>query len=171
MKIRLLAVLLLEMSVVGLTQDSPSSPWKEYIYPDNGFAITLPGDPHPHKSSQMQNGVAYSVPLSDGIGFSLHTMEVNERCVEAVRSQSATYEKIKNAPSNGFKAISFREVSGAGFTGVEFVQQVPNGKIDFERWVCGSCRLYVLASAWNPSQSEPKELRRILDSFRVITSK
>ena len=97
-------------------------------------------------------------------------MPANENCVNAVHSQSATYEKNKDAPPNGFKAISFREVGGTGYTGVEFVQQVPNGKIDYERWVCGSRRLYVFASAWNPGESEPRELRRIVDSFRILTN-
>ncbi len=40
--------------------------WKEYIFADDGFAITLPSDPHPHKSPQVPNGMAYSVPLSSG---------------------------------------------------------------------------------------------------------
>jgi hypothetical protein len=58
-----------------------------------------------------------------------------------------------------------------GTTESSFAQQVPTGKIDHERWVCGSHRLYVLASHWNPGESEPKDLRRIVDSFRVITKK
>jgi len=176
MKLGFIALVLLQVSIVGLAQDDTPSPrWKEYVYSENGFAITLPGDPHPHKSSQMPNGTAYSVELPDGAGFSLHTMEANDRCVDSVRSQSDIYAKNKadsaGAKSNGFKAISFREVTGSGYTGVEFVQQVPTGKIDYERWVCGPHRLYVFASAWNPGGSEPKELRRIVDSFRVITRK
>jgi len=138
MKLGLLALVLIEMLTRGVPQDSrPSSVWKEYVYSEKDFAITLPDDPHPHKSSQMQNGTAYSVPLAGGAGFSLHTMEADS-CANVVRSQSAMYEKNKNAPPNGFKAMSFREVNGTGYTGVEFVQQVPTGKIDYERWVCGS---------------------------------
>lgn len=171
MKLRLFALVFLEILAFGPAQDSPMPyAWKEYVYSENGFAITLPSDPHPHKSSQMPNGTAYSVPLSNGAGFSLHTMEANDTCVNAVQSERATYEKNKDAPPSGFRAISFREVGGAGFTGVEFVQQVPDGKIDFERWVCGSHRLYVFASAWSPRESEPKELRRIVDSFRILTN-
>ena len=81
------------------------------------------------------------------------------------------YEKNKDAPSNGFKAISFREVNGTGYSGVEFVQLVPTGKIGYERWVRGLRRLFVFSSAWKPGESEPKELRRILDSFRIVTKK
>lgn len=176
MELWVIAVVLLQVSIVGLAQDSrPSSGWKEYVYSENGFAITFPGDPHPHKSTQMPNGTAYSVQLSNGAGFSLHTMEANDTCADAIRTQSDFYAKHKAdstaAQPDGFKAISFREVAGNGYTGIEFFQQVPTGKIDYERWVCDAQRLFVLASAWNPGESEPKELRRIVDSFRVITKK
>jgi hypothetical protein len=176
MKLGIIAVVLLQVSMVRVAQDDkPSLEWKEYVYSENEFAITLPDDPHPHKSSQMPNGTAYSVQLSNGSGFSLLTMEANDRCVDAVRNQSNVYAKNKAdsaaTQSSGFKAISFRDVTGSGYTGVEFVQQVPTGKIDYERWVCGPHRLYVLASAWNPGESEPKELRHVVDSFRVITKK
>ena len=121
----------------------------------------------------MPNGTAYSASLSGGATFSLQTMEANDKCVDAVRSQSEVYVKNKADPaaaeSSGFKAISFREINGSGYTGVEVVQQVPTGKIDYERWICAANRLYILASTWNPGESEPKELRRIVDSFRVLT--
>jgi hypothetical protein len=58
--------------------------WKEYIFADDGFAITLPSDPHPHKSPQVANGMAYSVPLSNGARFPLYTEKrmtrVRKRC-------------------------------------------------------------------------------------------
>ncbi|HEY6371996.1 MAG TPA: hypothetical protein VIX37_15570 [Candidatus Sulfotelmatobacter sp.] len=170
MKIGLWAVILLETSVVGLAQVSPpSSPWKEYVYPQNSFAITLPSDPHPHKSTQMPNGMAYSVPLSSGARFSLVTEEANDKCVDTVRGQ---LDNAKNtAEARGFTVISFREVEGTGYAGVEFVQKVPTGKIDYERWTCAAKRLYVFASDWDPGESEPKELRRIVDSFRIVTGK
>jgi hypothetical protein len=176
-KFGLLAVVLLQMSIVGLARDdAPSSGWKEYVYSEDEFAITLPGDPHPHKSSQMPNGTVYLLQLSSGAIFSLHTMEANDKCVDAVRSQSDIYAKNKadsaTSTSKGFKAISFREVTGSGYTGVEFIQQVPPaGRLDYERWVCGPHRLYVLAFAWSPDESEPRELRRIVDSFRLVTKK
>jgi hypothetical protein len=89
-----------------------------------------------------------------------------------VREQSEKYEKNKDAPpSKEFKMISFREVSGTGYSGIEFVQQVPNGRIDYERWICGGIRLYIFTSGWSPDEPEPKELRRIVDSFRVIPTK
>jgi hypothetical protein len=175
-KLGLFAVVLVQMSIVGLARDdTPSSEWKEYVYSEHEFAMTLPGDPRPHKSSQMPNGTVYLLQLSSGAIFSLHTMEANDKCVDAVRSQSDIYAKNKAdsaaSTSKGFKAISSREVTGSGYTGVEFVQQVPTGRLDYERWVCGPHRLYVLAFSWSPDESEPKELRRIVDSFRVVTKK
>jgi hypothetical protein len=169
MKLGLFTAFFVATQIIGVAQDSPSSPaWREYVYPENSFAITLPTDPHPHKSAQVPNGTAYSVRLSSA-SFILVTTEANERCVEAVRSQSAMWEKWKNGPLEGFRGISFREVEGPGYTGVEFVQQVPSGSIDYERWVCGAHHMYVFASQWGSSKSKPNDLRRIVDSFRILT--
>jgi TonB family protein len=142
------------------------SDWKEYVYTEDAFAISLPGDPHPHKSSQMPNGMAYSVPLSNGAGFSLYAMEATDSCGDAVRSESDKAGSDEGR-SKGFKTISVRQIAGTGYTGIEFLQQIPTGKIDYERWLCSANRLYILTSTWNPSEQEPKELRRIVDSFRV----
>jgi hypothetical protein len=168
-----LLALLVSVSIIGTAQEkTPSSEWKEYVYSENAFAIALPSDPHPHKSSQMANGTVYLVPLPDEANFSLHTVAANDRCIEAVRSQKEIYEKKKTGSAgsqSGFTAMSFQEVKGSGYTGVEFVQKLPTGRMDYERWVCGAHRLYILASSWNPEEPEPKDLHRIVDSFRIIT--
>jgi hypothetical protein len=168
-----LFALILHLSLIGVAQEKRSfSEWKDYVYSENAFAITLPSDPSPHKSSQMANCTAYSVTLSNGEKFSLHTMEANGKCIEAVRGQKEIYEKNKAGSADGqsgFKAVSFQEVTGNGYTGVEFVQKLPNGRMDYERWICGAQRLYVLASIWNPGEPEPKDLRRIVESFRIVT--
>ena len=86
--------------------------WKEYVYAENEFAITLPSDPHPHKSLQMPNGTAYTVSLPGGAAFSLHTMQASDYCSQALDAQAAAYAKRKRSSTapetNGFKAISFR---------------------------------------------------------------
>jgi hypothetical protein len=161
------------LSMVGMAQDKiPASEWKEYVYSEDAFAITLPSDPHPHKSSQMANGTVYLVPFPNEANFSLHTMEANDRCIEAVHSQKEAYEKNKAGPAggkSGFKAMSFQEIIGSGYTGVEFVQKLPTGRMDYERWVCGARHLYILASTWNPGEPESKDLRRIVNSFRILS--
>lgn len=144
--------------------------WKEYTFADDGFAITLPSDPHPHKTPQVPNGMAYSVPLSSpGAQFSLYTEEANDRCVDTVRGQLGNAKST--AESHGYTLISFRELQGTGYAGVEFVQKVPAGKIDYERWICAADRLYLFTADWNPDGSEPKELQRIVDSWHVVSSR
>ena len=170
-----LAVLILQFSAAVSAQTSPAAKWKEYVYPDNGFAITLPSDPHPHKSSQMPNGTAYSVQLPTGTGLSLHTMQVAGDCNNALDKQAELYAEHKNgaapAESSGFKVSSFRRVKGDGYDAVELIQQVPDGKMDYERWVCAPHRLYVFVSEWSPSDRQPPDIMRIVDSFRLLTVK
>jgi len=148
--------------------------WKEYVYPENGFAITLPRDPHPHESSQMQHGTAYSVTFTGGSGLSLHTTTAHEKCAPILEAQADHAKHMMesgSAESNGFKALSLREVVGTGYKGFEFVQQVPNGKFDYERWVCSGDRLFVFASAWSSGEQQPTEISRIITSFRILVKK
>ena len=172
-RLGLVAVVFLHtLTITAAAQQSSQSPvWKEYVYEENGFAITLPDDPHPHKSQVVRDGTAYRVELFKGVFFSVHSTTADPKC-DSVREQSDRYAKNKDAPpQNGFKAISFSDVAGSGYTGIEFVQQVPNGRIDYERWVCGANRLYIFISGWSSGEPEPKDLRRILNSFRVIPTK
>ena len=60
---------------------------------------------------------------------------------------------------------------GNGFDAVELVQQVPNGNMDYERWICSPGRLYVVTSEWNASEQQPPEIERIVASFRLLTAK
>jgi hypothetical protein len=174
-KLRLTAILILSFVIAGLSQtNSQQVEWKEYVYPEHGFAVTLPNDPHPHKSSQMPDGTTYSVSLPGGARLSLHTMKASDNCVQvAIDSQASAYKRRTSnsvaAESNGFKAISFREANGSGYRGIEFVQQVPNGQMDYERWMCAPNRLYVFTSAWNSSEQQPHEIERIVKSFRLLT--
>ncbi len=146
--------------------------WKEYVYPENGFAITLPSDPHPHESSQMSQGTAYSVNLPGGSVLSLHTMTASGNCWQVLEAQAKDARhrmEAGTAESNGFKALSVKEIAGTGYKGFQFVQQVPNGQMDYERWVCSAHRLFVFAATWRRrGEQQSTEIDRIVNSFRVL---
>src|SRR5437016_10909986 len=57
--------------------------WKEYVYAVDGFAMTLPKPPvPPHKDSQMPDGTAYSVHLSDELTVGLHVGNFPDGCAQ-----------------------------------------------------------------------------------------
>ena len=53
----------------ALPSQNRTSSWKEYAYPSEGFAITLPTDPSPHDDATMPEMRAYTVHLSLQVGF------------------------------------------------------------------------------------------------------
>lgn len=172
---KILPIILIGPFLFGITvfaqTNSQGEQWKDYSYPENEFTITLPSDPHPHASSQMPNGTAYTVSLSTG-GLSLHTMKAVENCEEGLKAQKQLYAS-RNAgsaktASGGFKAIYFRNITGVDYNAIEFLQQVPNGRMDYERWICGEHRLFVIVASWNSGQQQPRELERIVKSFRLL---
>ena len=164
-----LVLLLLAQAAAQALSDKS---WQEYKYPENGFAITLPGDPHPHKSTQMPHGTAYTVTFSGGSGLSIHTMPAAGTCTQLLDSQAANAKRSMRSGSQvkGFKLTWFNDVEGSGYKGFELVQQVPNGQMDYERWVCGAHRLFVFGSQWKPGEKQPEEISRIVNSFHLLSA-
>lgn len=66
MRVTATAVLLFALSVSALAFGQQEKPtWKEYTYPADGFALTVPTAPKPHHSPVLPGATAYAVPLDN----------------------------------------------------------------------------------------------------------
>ena len=59
--------------------------WKEYAYPIDGFAITLPDAPNPHKDTQLPDGTAYTVHLPGEHYVTLHVRKLLRRVLRSAQ--------------------------------------------------------------------------------------
>ena len=144
--------------------------WKEYIYPNDGFAITLPSEPTPHKDAQFPD-LQISVYTSGGV--TLRVEVAPNGCESAITTQAEIIEDIKAGrkkpdPEFRLNATSVKRGKGEGHLFLEFEQTVPNSMNDYERWYCVEKKLFVFSSVWPVGQTKPANVERIVRSFRLL---
>ncbi len=152
--------------------------WKEYVYPDDGFAILAPDAPGRHKSSQVSDGNAYVFSLTDH-SAALTVANFPNGCSAAftqyLTSVRTTMKQLKegtlDASKTGFRPdpSSVKEITVGGYPASEYQQEVlKTGQMDYERWLCVGKRLYVLVAAWPRGAARPADVDRIANSLRLL---
>jgi hypothetical protein len=171
---------------VGSAQTRPKTSnvakpqWREYAYPKDGFAITLPEKPDPHKAPQFSDGTIYTVHFGRDVTFSLHVGtfptgcgDVFDEYLTAVRRSIPQMKKGEWTGSNpSFRGdpSSVRERDVEGYLTVEHEQEVRTGEETFssyERWQCVDKKLYVFTAKWPGGLVRPNAVGQIVDSFRL----
>ena len=164
------ALVLAEASFGQVVEGNGQASWKEYTYPNDGFAITFPSEPSTHKDAQFPD-LQINVYTSGGV--TLRAEVAPNGCDSAITSQAEGIEHFKTGqkkPNPGFQldAASVRQGSLEGHPFLEFEQTVPNGMKDFERWYCVEKKLYVFSSVWPAGQAKPATIERVVRSFRLL---
>ena len=169
----------------ALAQTGPPNPtstheprWKEYLYPDEGFAILAPDAPNHHKSSQVSDGTVYVFSLKDH-SAALTVANFSNGCSAAftqyLSSVRTTMKQLKegtlDTSKSGFRPdpSSVKELTVGGYPASEYQQEIlKTGQMDYERWLCVGKRLYIFAAAWPRGLPRPVDVNRIADSFRLL---
>jgi hypothetical protein len=160
---RLSCLALLSITTLALSQHQ-SSTWKEYLYADDGFAITLPSAPTPHKDPANPNINVYTVPLGVDSWLSLRVDHQNRDC-------AATLAKLKDGALEGKSGIdssSTKDVSTGGYAGLEYEYRPAANRISSDRFYCVNGHFYAFSVARPISKSRPAALDRIINSFRIV---
>lgn len=181
----LAAFFALRFAVAQTTLPKPEAnqeqPWKEYVYANDGFAITLPAAPHPHKDSQMADGTAYTIYLPRDLSVTLHVGNFSAGCADVFREYLSTvkrtYSQAKDGawtnskPSFRVDLSSVREIKIAGYPAVEYEQEIAAAKgtfKDYERVQCVDKKLYILTATWPIGPPKSADLTRVINSFRLL---
>lgn len=158
-------ILILNCAVLALGQKRP--PWKEYVYADDGFAVTLPSAPLPHKDLTMPHMNTYTVHLSDDVGITLRVSQERRDCVStlATLKDGALHGKQLEQPID---SSSVKDFSLNGHSGVEYeFAASPSQKI-YDRFYCVQDRFYIFTAHWPTKGPRPADLTRIIESFRLL---
>jgi len=138
--------------------------WKEYIFEDDGFAITLPEAPNPHADATLPEMTVYSVSVPPNTRLSLRVSHQNRDC-------GATLAQLKDGALKGKSGIdpsSVMDVSISGYPGVEYQYKLGPGFSSSDRFYCVNGRFYTFSTAWPLNESRPATAMRILNSFRLV---
>jgi hypothetical protein len=169
MKARVLASILCSLLIVSIThaQQKTTAQWKEYIYPNDGFALSLPRSPKISQSVALPGATAYAAYLeSDDIGFVLRVMRTkrNQTCTAALNTLK---ERLLSGSDTSVDLSSLKEPSLDGTPGLEYLRRLKT-KIAIDRYYCANQRLYSFTVDWPSGRPLPAAATRMLDSFRVV---
>src|SRR3954453_22901192 len=65
----------------GVTLSQSNKPiWKEYSFPEDGFAISLPDAPRKHPDKNMPDATTYSVNINPDYAFTLRVIRDPREC-------------------------------------------------------------------------------------------
>jgi hypothetical protein len=142
--------------------------WKEYEFPDDAFAITLPSAPKPHKDPQDKNFNVYTISLVEK--DSLLSLRAANRFVNC----EAGLREVKRGLQNGADQErlplpgSLQEISFGGSPALDYEYLFNASQKVFERYYCADQKLYIFTFLYPTSQERPPSSTRILQSFHLI---
>ena len=133
---------------------------------EDGFAITFPYAPRPHKDlGRAQDVNMYTVSLERGASFTLRAANRRMDCTESFKTLKNAY----HGPGWSIVAGSMKDITLAGYPGLEYESTSESQhKRFFERYYCVNERFYALTSGSPTNESRPASVDRILSSFRLL---
>ncbi|MCU1309872.1 MAG: hypothetical protein JWO20_997 [Candidatus Angelobacter sp.] len=139
--------------------------WKEYSFPEDGFAISLPDAPRKHPDKNTPDATAYSVNINPDYAFTLRVKRDPREC-SAVLGQLRGGVLTRKAQETD--PASLKDVALDGHPGLEYEWKVSDEKVGRLRYYCGEGRVYILAVNREKNQPLLPEATRIMNSFRLM---
>jgi len=152
--------------------------WKEYIFPDDSFAITLPERVNPHEDSTLSPATfkaftvsstyIYTARLPSGLVLGLHVVMFPEGCKDFIdKLEAAIADPGKmNIHVNPSEADKVTEVGG--YPAVEGERDTGPVFRSYDRFQCVDKKLYLFSTRWARGSKMPPEISRAIDSFRIL---
>lgn len=154
------------LSSVLLAQNRTTG-WKEYSYPNEGFAVSLPDTPRIHPDRTLANATAYSVSLTPDFAFTIRAVR-GRNCVAALQQLKA---KALNS-SDVLSRETMKDVSLQGHQGIDYEETVSDERVGHWRYICGDAStVYMLGVDREKSQPLMPAAVKIIDSFRLLRAK
>jgi hypothetical protein len=157
-------VLLLILACGAPAQKSTGTQWKEYVYPDGGFAVTAPASPRIYPDPEASDVRTYHWDLTPSITFVIHSGN-RPHCLQVVESF-----KLQRGDSKGIVPGSTKDISLSGIPGVEYEWREGTSRKTFTRLYCAKEKAYHLAIAYPANQPRPEMTDRLFSSFRLLNT-
>jgi len=172
MKPRLLAATLLIALLAGAPAGAQGI-WKEVVAKEQGFAISMPGDP----DHQKQNVRSPAGPVSAhtytfsrvGTVYSITAVEYPEGLIQPdAADQTLRYTRDGMVKQMEARILADKEIFLGGNPGREFQCQQKNGLYTRIRIYLVKNRMYEVICATAPENRQGGDVPRFLNSFRLL---
>lgn len=162
---RLFAGIVVSIAFLAAPAQQQKQQWKAYVYPDDGFGITLPAPATPHDDAGDPHIHVYTVPLGTGGMFSLRVVH---RLMDCDTALADLWDKAqsKSDPREPVVAGSLKQVSLDGLQGLEYETSTQAGERILHRFHCGNKLFYIFSAGYKGKR--PADLERIINSFQVV---
>lgn len=140
--------------------------WKQYVFAEDGFAITVPQDPKPHPDSTLPDMTAYTVSLGRG-RITLRVSHQNRDCTSTLRE----LKEGASAGKGNINPASVTDVFVDGNPGIEYRYTLNSSYLVSDRFYCVNGKFYSFSTAWQSNQPFPKDATRIISSFHLLKTK
>jgi hypothetical protein len=148
----------------ALAQKARKAQWKEYIYPEDNFAISAPASPGIYPDPQASDVHIYRWELAPQVIFTIHT-GIRPNCLSVLAT-------LKSSPPNSRFGEnvpgSMKDISLNGYKGLEYETRLTKGRRAFERLYCTTQKSFSVTVAFPGNQTRPLEADRMFSSFRIL---
>jgi hypothetical protein len=176
MKTTVLAVLGVLLTVVPLVQKSLAQKptqkqlqlqWREYVYPQDGFAITLPSAPNPHYDGGDRHINVYTVSM----GKTVVSLRAISRLMDCETALAEMWEKADSGKNPNEPVIkgSLKQISPPGMKGLEYETQMGSGERSLHRFQCADEHKFYIFNVGYAGKQRPAEVDRIIKSFHIVS--
>jgi hypothetical protein len=141
--------------------------WREYVYPQDGFAITLPSTPKPHYDDGDRHINVYTVSMGKTV-VSLRAISRLMDCEEGLANQWDKADSNKD-PREPVVRGSLKQVSLAGMKGLEYETELGSGERSLHRFHCADEHKFYIFNVGYAGKQRPPEVARIINSFHLVS--
>lgn len=163
-----LKIALAFVACTAMAQEKAAQDWKEYSFPEDGFALSAPS---PIRVSPLSSGGRiYDLHLKGNLGF--HLIPKNESGNEKMFLAIVRWDIARNP---GFIKGSDKDISISGHPGVQYEKTMSCSGCGSVSTLHVLARVYALGHkgffldvSYPESPVCPPEAERLMDSFRIL---
>jgi len=138
--------------------------WRPYVYPDDGFAITLPAPTTPRNDGGDRHIHLYTIRLEDGTIFNLRAVH---RLMDCETTLADLWDKADSNkdPKEPVIRGTLKQVDLAGLRGLEY-ETGSSDERNLHRFHCGDKIFYIISAGYKGKR--PADVNKIINSFQVV---
>jgi hypothetical protein len=162
---KLFAGIFVLIAVFTASGQQQKQQWRAYVYPDDGFGITLPAPITPYDDGGDRHTHVYPVRLENGSIFSLRVVH---RAMDCDTALADLWDKAQSNSDQREPVVqgSLKQVSLDGLQGLEYETTTQAGERILHRFHCGNKLFYIFSAGYKGKR--PEDLERIINSFQVV---
>lgn len=161
---KLFALLLVSTLVCPTLAQKPKQQWHPFVFPEDGFAISLPAQVTPYDDGGDRHIHVYSVRLADGSAFSLRAVHKLMDCDTTLADLWDKADGNKN-PNEPVVKGTLKQVTLDGLQGLEY-ETGKAGERTLHRFHCGNKIFYIFSAGYKGKR--PADVDRIIGSFHQV---